>query len=210
MKLALFDFDGTITRHDSFLLFALFAKGKMGLLKALSLSAPKLLCWKLHLCSPEKAKASLFKNLYRSMHIDIFRRYCKDFVHIIERDLNPVAINELENHKNQGHHVAIVSASIAQWIAPWAETHGITHVIATEIEIDCDGKLTGNFIGRNCNGAEKAARVKKAFPGIAPMEIWAYGNSSDDDQMLAMAMHSFKVSKGEIIPVGDQSVEAAQ
>lgn len=195
MKIAFFDFDGTLTRHDSFIQFALFAKGRYGLIKAMIKSLPELLKWKLGIISNSEAKEALFGSLFRGMKMDVFQEYGKKFASYIEGDLRVGMIQKLKYHQHQGDKVIIVSASIGDWIRPWATDNGIDEVLATEAEVDDDNILTGKFRTRNCHGQEKANRIKQLFPDIDHHETWAYGDSSGDDAMLSIVTHPLKVGK---------------
>ena len=52
--------------------------------------------------------------------------------------------------------------------------------------------LTGEIVGNNVRGTEKA-RLFKEWLGEEEAEIWGYGNSRGDREMLAMADHSIWV-----------------
>jgi phosphatidylglycerophosphatase C len=59
------------------------------------------------------------------------------------------------------------------------------------------GRCTGHLRGANCRGAEKAARLRALF-GDDDVELWAYGNSRGDDEMLALAHHPVIVRRGRM------------
>ena len=65
MKIAFFDFDGTLTRHDTFIGFAKFSVGRWAFYKAFLKSIPILCLWKLGLKSNSDAKQTLFSHLYK-------------------------------------------------------------------------------------------------------------------------------------------------
>lgn len=189
MKLALFDFDGTITRHDTFISFGRFALGPWRFLKALLLSAPQIIAWKLNLASNAEAKQALFSRLYKGMKLDDFQKLGRRFAEVVESDIKPVADTLIRQHLAAGHTVAIVSASIGDWIRPWAASKGIDIVLATEPETDSNGLLTGRFSTPNCHGPEKVRRINQQFTLTPDSEIWAYGDSKADEPMLALATH---------------------
>lgn len=191
-RLALFDFDGTLIKGDSFILFGKFAVGQSNFLKALFKSFPVLVGWKLGLRSSSEAKQRLFYNLFNGMPLHEFERKCLDFKAEIESREKPSVMKELKTHIARGDEVAIVSASVADWIRPWAESRGIATVIGTEAEKK-NGLLTGRFSTPNCKGEEKVRRVKESYPDWGEYEIFAYGDSSGDDAMLALADHPQKV-----------------
>lgn len=194
MKISFFDFDGTLTRHDTFIEFAKFARGNLLFIKALIKTLPVLLLWKMGLRSNSYAKQTLFSNLYKGMDYKLFCQWGEKFKDRIDRDLKSEVVEILDAQINQGHKVVIVSASMKEWIAPWARERDV-QVISTEVEVDSAGRLTGRFSIPNCHGAEKAVRIGKAFSDIEECETWAYGDSSGDDAMLAMVDHPVRVRK---------------
>ena len=71
-KIALFDFDGTLTRHDTFISFAKFAVGKRRFYLSFLKSAPWLMLWKFGIITNGDAKQRLFGFLYKGMPYDVF------------------------------------------------------------------------------------------------------------------------------------------
>lgn len=195
MKISLFDFDGTITRHDTFFTFARHAVGMQRFCTAVIRTLPALIGWKLGLLTNSAAKERLFGNLYRGMPVEDFHRACRSFAAIVNDDLRDSTVEMIRRHRDDGHRIVIVSASVLDWIRPWAESNGITEILATEIEVDSSGRLTGHFSTPNCHGAEKARRIRAYIPDIDGAEVWACGDSRGDDEMLALATHPLRISK---------------
>lgn len=192
-RYAFFDFDGTLIKGDSFGLFARHAVGRGAFLKALMKSAPKIIAWKLGQASNSQAKETLFGNLYRGMRYDEFKRLGESFAEKIRRRLRPEIMESLRRHLAAGDTVAIVTASMAEWIAPWAAEASVTTLLTTAPEVDGSGQLTGRFSGTNCHGTEKAKRIRERFGAMEGCEIHAYGDSSGDDAMLALATKPHRV-----------------
>lgn len=195
-KIAVFDFDGTLTRCDSFVRFALFARGRRRFVRALLLGAPYLAAWKLRLIPGGQAKERLFALLFKGMQASDFHAAGRRFAHTLNLYVRPDMLNTLHRHLADGCRIYIVTASMAAWVGPWAETIGVaqSHVLGTEAETDADGRLTGRFAGANCVGTEKVRRLASAIPGLDPSRpgciAYAYGNSpSDDGPLLAIAAH---------------------
>lgn len=193
MKIAFFDFDGTLTRHDTFIEFAKFSVGKVAFFKAFLKSVPTLCLWKLGLRSNSDAKQTLFSLLYRDMDYTKFKELGVVYISWIDCDTRTEVIEMMLHHQCAGHKVIVVSASIGDWIRPWAESKGIDEVIATEVEVNEAGLLTGRFLTKNCHGEEKAVRISQLIPHICDCETWGYGDSSGDDAMLAMVDHPNRV-----------------
>lgn len=171
--IAPFDFDGTITRHDTLPAFARHAAGASRFVRSVLCSLPAIAAWKLGLRSNGYAKERLFCALYAGMEAVRFNELCNTFADKIDADLNADTMALIERRRADGYEICIVSASPAARIRPWAARHGIdaAHVIATEVEVGADGRLTGRFATPNCYGAEKVRRLHAAFPGckIAPI-----------------------------------------
>lgn len=194
-KIAVFDFDGTLTRKDSFIEFASHAVGWPRLLLGISVNFHSILAWKLRLMDGGQAKEKLFSWLFKGMPMSDFHRLCKSFVERIYKFERNHLIGRLHDHLHRGDKVIIVSASVPDWIIPWAVNYGIMEddVIGTEVEVDDNGRLTGKFSTPNCNGPEKVNRLKERVPDLSDYEICVYGNSSGDKSLMEIADHAYKV-----------------
>jgi phosphatidylglycerophosphatase C len=100
---------------------------------------------------------------------------------------------------DEGHEVVLVTASLAPYAEPLGRRLGASRVIATDLEVDGGGRLTGRLAGANCRGEEKVRRLTAVY-GDPPPLTWAYGDSPDDRPMLAHAVHP--------VEVGDEAVQA--
>ena len=107
----------------------------------------------------------------------------------IDTILRPKAMEKISWHKEQGHTVAVVSASIECWLKPWCDRNDLD-LVATKIEIK-DGLVTGRFLTKNCYGIEKANRVKESYNLSDYDYIYAYGDSRGDKELLELANESF-------------------
>ncbi|MDE7426918.1 MAG: haloacid dehalogenase-like hydrolase [Muribaculaceae bacterium] len=193
MKVAFFDFDGTLKRHDSFIEFAVFSVGRKATAMAVLQSLPALILWKLGIKTNSEVKQKLFTRLYRGMSYVRFQELGRAYARKIDADLRSEIIELKNKHQDAGHKLIIVSASVGDWIRPWALRNGFDTVLATEAEVDSGGNLTGRFSTPNCHGVEKAARIRHLFPEITDYESWGYGDSSGDYAMIALVKHAQKV-----------------
>ena len=191
--IAFFDFDGTITVHDTFITFGRHALGLARLAVCIAAASPWLALWKIGIISNSTAKQRLFSLMFKGVSVDKFAELGESFAATIDQDLRPDTIAMIKKHQTMGHRIVIVSASIAHWIRPWAKSQGIRDVIATEADFDRNGRLTGHFATFNCHGQEKVDRILEQFPDAAEAETYAYGDSGGDDAMLSFAKHSMKI-----------------
>ena len=96
----------------------------------------------------------------------------------------------------------LASASLEPYVTPLGELLGVDDVVCTRLEQDPDGRLTGRLRGANCRGPEKARRVEE-WLGQAELEgaeLWAYGDSASDDELLAAADHPVRVDGVRLVP----------
>lgn len=193
--IAFFDFDGTITTDDTFITFGKFALGRTGFAIRIIMASPWLALWKLRIISNSRAKQTLFRFMFKGMDRGIFLRLCDDFTPHIDKSLRTETMRSLIEHQDRGDRVVIVSASIKDWIEPWAKLHNVRDVIATEVEYDTNGRLTGRFSTPNCHGLEKACRIIGRFGDISAIDTYAYGDSKGDEAMLELAKHPVRIRK---------------
>lgn len=204
-QIAAFDFDGTLISRDSLFIVARHILGRRKMLKAIVRTLPAILRWKLKLgVSNSQAKEKLISNFYKGMPIDTLTRAGYElgptFNSLIRRDV----IQHLEMHRAAGHTLVIVTASIGEWIRPWALEKGISAVLATEAEVDSAGRLTGRFSTPNCYGQEKVHRFLDHFPNRDSYTLWAYGDSSGDEPLLSISDHPVRC-KENIQPLSTDS-----
>lgn len=186
--IAFFDFDGTISRSDSFALFLKFILGQKFYVKLLQ-HLPLLICYKMGLLTNSKTKESILKSCLGGMRVDDFTKYCDDFLLTLESICKDSALDRIKWHKDRGDKVVIVSASFEEYLGLLARKLDI-EVIATKMEV-CDTKLTGRFSTPNCYGVQKVVRIKEQFNLESFGEIYAYGDTEGDREMLALADKPF-------------------
>jgi phosphatidylglycerophosphatase C len=112
-----------------------------------------------------------------------------------EERMRDDTVARLRRHRELGHTVILASASLDPYLMPLGSSLGVDAVVCTVLEQGLDGRLTGRLVGANCRGAEKARRVQEWLRenGLADAELWAYGDSSGDDELLALADHPLRV-----------------
>ncbi len=100
----------------------------------------------------------------------------------------------LDQHRDAGQDVVIVSTSGVEMVAPIATLLGATHVIATRMEI-ADGRYTGQF-ELYAYGEAKAEQVRAlaAERGYCLADCYSYSDSVTDVPMLEAVGHPHAVN----------------
>jgi phosphatidylglycerophosphatase C len=188
-RLVLFDFDGTITTKDTFIEFIRFYHGSFRFASGFGLMLPILILYKIKLIPNWKAKEIVLSWFFKGQEFERFNKLCREFsATVLPKLIRPGALVELKKYTNDSE-VVVVSASAENWVSPWCHQNNLK-VIATQLE-SVQGKLTGKIKGKNCFGEEKAVRIRNTFTLSAFDEIIAYGDSSGDKEMLALADKHF-------------------
>lgn len=195
--LVLFDFDGTLTSSDSLLRFLLFAVPPLKLLTGAIVLAFQYLktIWSGQWTN-EKGKEALLSIFFKGLTLEALEQlgttFCRDK---LPRILRPELLAMLREYRDAGAVVAIVSASPDTWLAPFCSAEQV-QLICTGLHYE-DGKYTGALATPNCNGPEKARRIRAAFDLALFQKIIAFGNSAGDLEMLALADEAYMVRKGK-------------
>lgn len=190
---AAFDFDGTITRKDTFIDFARFAVPMTRFLGGLILFSPLLVLVVLKLISGGWVKERLFAFYFRGWRRDDYcaaaQVYCDSRFSILIRTRARLCIAD---HLSAGHEVLLVSACTEEVLRPFAARLGIKpeNVLGTRTAF-LNGRLTGDFAGINCKGAEKVRRLLARLPNRSGYHLDAYGDSDGDKELLAFADNGF-------------------
>lgn len=185
-QIYIYDFDGTLTRRDSFLDFIRYTCGSRSLYCGLLLFSPLLILMKLRLYANGRAKERLFTHFFQGMSIRMFDDLCAKYG--LSRadlllDAARKAVNEVASN---GYRIFIVSASVDRWVLPFFRDVPNVTVIGTQIEVE-NGLVTGRFSTPNCYGAEKVRRIQALLPYREQYKLIAHGDSRGDKEMLNYA-----------------------
>ena len=198
---AAFDVDGTLTRSDCVTPFLLASSGSPGPSRARP--APRRARRALARRDRDRLKEVVCSAL-RGIDAAALDRLGAEFgrTYISER-LRDDTTARLHRHRELGHTVILASASLEPYVTPLGELLGVDDVVCTRLEHDADGRLTGRLRGANCRGPEKARRVAGVAGGrrsSTGAELWAYGDSPSDDELLAAADHPVRVDGVRLAP----------
>jgi phosphatidylglycerophosphatase C len=196
IDVAAFDLDGTLTRGDSLLSFLRFSCGAARTARALGAELSRFVeAASTGGAARDRAKEALLSRCLSGRRESDLAAAAEEFSKAyLARRSRPEALTQVAWHRRRGHRLVVISASPEIYVIPMGRQLGVDAVLATRLETDGDGRLTGRFDGSNCRGEEKVARLVRWRGGIDG-RIWAYGDSSGDAELLALADVAVRVGR---------------
>lgn len=196
--IAIFDFDGTITTRDSYLDFFVWSFGWERVGIALFRSIHLILFYRLGFIKNDIPKKKLLKYFLGGVSRMDYLNLVHDFVsNRLDSLIRKEAVERIAWHKAMGHEVIINSASLVDWIEPWAATQKIERVIATRVKCDQDF-LSGDFDCRCPYGEEKVRRLLELGINRESYYLYVYGDSRGDKELIAFGdLSEFKPFRGD-------------
>jgi phosphatidylglycerophosphatase C len=194
-SVAAFDFDGTIARRDTLMPFLASVAGRRAFTRATLGRAPQLARIAAGRGDRDAEKEVLIARLLAGRalaEIEEAGAVYADRLWVAQR-FRPDMLERLAWHRAEGHEIVIVSASLDAYLEPLAPRLGVDHVISCSLAHE-DGIVTGALVGGNVRGAEKVRRLEAWLGGDA-VELWAYGDSAGDEELLARADHPTRVTR---------------
>jgi len=199
-RLVLFDFDGTLTRGDSFGAFMWYAVPLRSLISGcfkllfqlpwLLLAPPKI--------RAERAKAAILRVYFggKTRHA-LHEMGLRFYQNRLPAMLRPQLLEILRQHRDSGDTVALVSASVDIWLQAFCDVECIS-LICTMLAYEED-VFRGNFATPNCNREEKSWRIRETYELRQFNTIIAYGNSSGDNAMFDLATEVWFCSRNGVL-----------
>lgn len=202
---AAFDFDGTITVGDTLLGFLGRVCGNRAVVAALLRHGPAVALAATGRSDSDAAKAAVLARLLVGRAVEDVERVVARYTdEVVARRLRPAVVERIDWHRGRGDTLLVVSASPELYVDPIAKRLGFDATLATRLEVDDAGRLTGRLVGANVRGAEKVARLRTHLGDGARPRLWAYGNSRGDADMLAAAdVGTMVTRRGLVVMRGD-------
>jgi phosphatidylglycerophosphatase C len=204
---AAFDFDGTVSRRDTLVPFVARVAGWPRSAVAASMAAWSAARGHFDWRDRDEVKAHLIDRLLTGRAVrDLHRSGALYAADVIDTGLRPEMVEQVRRHVLAGHETVFVSASLVYYLAPIATHLGMSGAIAVQPE-ERDGVLTGAMTGPNVRAAQKVVLLRE-WLGLGPdepfegIDVWAYGNTSGDHELLAAADHRFWLGKPGKAPAG--------
>ena len=125
-----------------------------------------------------------------------------EFVDTVVRPmLHPAALELVQRHRDAGERLALVTATNEFVTRPIAALFGIDTLIATELERDAHGRVTGRIAGTPSFREGKIVRVQAWLAGLGTTLAEAprctfYSDSTNDLPLLEAASHPVATNPG--------------
>ncbi len=190
MNIAFFDFDGTLIKEDSFILFVKYISSKRKYYTGWLVIVYYFFLSKLGFVSKQEFKEEVISYFMKGREVSELNTYAKNFAeNVITTKLIDQAIKQLHFHKNAGDKIVIVTASLDLWLQFWCNSRNF-ELVCSIAEVK-DDRITGKLVGRNCIGVEKVSRIKKAYKLEEYPKIYVYGDSKNDLPMLSLGTDAY-------------------
>lgn len=199
--IAYFDFDGTLSTHDTLIPFLLHVVGYIKFMLNLPRLLPIVLSYITKRINNEVAKERTITVLLKGYPFELLDRKAHTFAtHHLGKYIKPDVFAKLEYHKEHGHTIILVSANLGIYLRYFAKLHELDYVIGTELEF-VDKKVSGHLATPNCYGIEKVIRIKRylAENGIVVDYSYGYGNSRGDFELLDYVDEGYWVEKHDFL-----------
>jgi HAD superfamily hydrolase (TIGR01490 family) len=125
-------------------------------------------------------------------------RFMRD---VVAKAVTPQALALLEQHRQAGHELVIVTATNEFVTRPIADAFGVRELIAVELEREAGGWLTGEIQGTPSAREGKVTRVEQWLAGRGwgwdDVETTFYTDSMNDIALLEKATHPVATNPDE-------------
>lgn len=194
MRVAIFDFDGTLYPQETFTLMMNYMKkhpvhsSKYKMFYR-ALMKPYL-AYKMKIYPENRMKAKsmqLYLDAFEGMNQQEIEKYFEEMSKGMRNELNWKVVNRLEKHLLEGDHVLLVSGAFTPMLNEVTRDYAIHEVIGTEIPMR-NGKIDTETAIYHIQGERKNEMIEKALKGmdIDWKNSFAYGDSISDITVLEL------------------------
>ena len=186
--LALFDLDGTITRHNTLAPYALglLLRKPLRVLR-LPWVLPALVRFALGQCDHGELKSAFIHKTFGGLKRADLDAWTARFVpRLLKKGLFEDARGAIERHRRHGDALALLSASTDLYVPAIGKALGFADIECTGVAWD-GTRLIGTLSTANRRGEEKVrclAALRARHPGLS---VVAYGNAASDLAHLRLA-----------------------
>ena len=183
-KLAIFDFDGTISKIDSTKFFLKISFGKIHFFYGYYLRFIHLfILSKFGTYDFIKLKEKRISFFLKNMTLKKFDQLIHKFnTQFFNNYLKSDALKKLDWHKKNNHEIVILSASLNKLLSQWSSSNNYI-LIANNLSFRND-ILTGDFERPDCSYNEKLVRLNELIDLDNFDHIYGYGDTESDISFL--------------------------
>ncbi len=192
-KIAVFDFDGTMIKQDSMVLFFFayfdFNIRSLPVFFKILFGAAKYM---LKLESQLSFKQKYINTALKYAKTKDSRQLSEDFSHLLLSKVSPHAIAWIKKLKSQGYALVLLSASIDLYLEKVYKELGFTHLICTNVTEE-DGKYA---IEKNCYGPHKIEMLRDHYKEeeIDWRSSYCFTDGSSDKDLLDLFGHPYIIN----------------
>jgi len=196
---AAFDFDVTITTKDTFFPFLVHTFGLVKVLSALVKLAPEGIFVLMKLSSRDGFKEKIIECLFKGESVQDINEFGLSHSTLIMNWIRPSALKRIRWHKSKGHYLVLVSASLDVYLTHIANNLEFDKLLCTTLAVN-ENEFSGKLVGSNCRGPVKVTRLESHLGHLPDYEIYAYGDSAGDYELLKAADHPhWRLFENEIL-----------
>lgn len=188
---AFFDIDGTLIARNSGPLYMRFLRQRGEIRRRDALKTFYFyLRYRLNLLDIDAA-VERSSRWIRGRHEDDVAAHCREWYRdMVRQHLVPGMVRRVQEHREQGHVVALLSSTTRYLADPLAEELGIDHLLVSRLVVR-DGRFTGEIHRPLCYGPGKLhwARRFAAEQGIDLGSSYFYSDSVTDLPVLEVVGH---------------------
>jgi phosphatidylglycerophosphatase C len=194
MPIAIFDLDGTITHRDTLfpLVLRQLSKHPWQFVRLVRVF-PAVVRFAF---DQDRAalKQSLLRATLRGVHRQELQETSLTFVtETIRQRCFADALAAIRRHREQGHYLVLMSASVDFYVPEFGRQLGFDQVISTGVAWNGE-RLDGTLTTANRRGEEKARCLRELVVERDDTYTFAYGNSDSDLPHLRLARHGLLVN----------------
>ncbi|MGA2563636.1 MAG: HAD-IB family hydrolase [Steroidobacteraceae bacterium] len=194
-NLAVFDLDGTITRHDTLWPFLLgYLWRRPWRVPRMLLAVPAALRFAFQ-GDRGDIKGALIHAALGGLMRPRLERWAELYVaRVLCRDLFAEALAAIATHRRQGDRLLLMSASTDLYVPRIGAALGFDETICTKVRWRQDGRLDGHLASANCRGEEKLRCLQALVARERPECVYAYADSGSDLPHLQWVQRGFLIN----------------
>jgi HAD superfamily phosphoserine phosphatase-like hydrolase len=197
-ELAVFDFDGTLTRTDTLIPF-LFTVDPA---RTLRHAPTAVVAAKRFPDRRDQLKEALIGRVLAQRSAQQLAAAGERFARtVLPGLLRPDVVAHLEGHRAAGRVVAVASASPEVVVGPAARRLGVERVVCTQLTAPSCRSEPWRYRDGNCRGEVKLARLEELVRDVGAERLWVYGNLPDDAAILDRADVAVTVGRRRVAPL---------